>query len=481
MKIDYRILLVTLLVFSMTSCDAVLEEEPQNKLKPETVTDYDELLNNGYPTTRDYGTQVLLDYYVEMLTDDMDIRFFNNDADEYAIHPYAFEATHEHNSMLGGYDQAWKNFYHSIFYANVVIENIDNATGNATFRNYVKGEALALRAFAYFKLVNLYGAPYDEATASTDLGVPLKLDPTVQSESYTRNTVQEVYDQIQTDLTLGIQLMEENNQGVQSKYKLKPISATLLASRVALYMQNYAATIESATEVIAKNSQMFDLSSYTIDYAQSSFGYGQGTHYLNEGNANVLFLYGSNEFYRYVYWPGSLALSADFIDVFEPGDVRLHYFSYQKGPQGLVYFKFRPFPNRTGEPIRGFRVEEAFLNRAEAYAMTGKLDEALDDLNAIREFKFDGQFDAEDVNYYEYTTEEYTSKEAVVAAVKEERRRELFGEFHRWYDLRRYGMPEIVHKHNNETYVLPQGDPRYILQIPQLELDYNPSMKRNPR
>ena len=477
----YRFLSIFLFLFVLLSCDAALEEEPQNKLKPETVTDYDELLNNGYPTTKDYGTQVLLDYYVEMLADDMDIRYFNADADEYAIHPYSFEDTHEHTSMLGGYDQAWKNLYQSIYYANVVVENIDDATGDINFRNYIKGEAMALRAFAYFKLINLYGAPYNAATAASDLGVPLKLDPTVQSESYTRSTVQEVYDQIQSDLTKGIQLMVDNDQGVESKYKLRPISAKLLASRVALYKQDFLATIEYATEVIEKNSQLFDLSGFTINYAQSSFGYGQGIHYLNEANQNVLFLYGSNPFYRYVYWPGSLALSDDFIDIFEPGDVRLHYFSWQKGPQGLVYFKFRPFPNRLGEPIHGFRVEEAYLNRAEAYAMTGELDKALEDLNVIRKMKFDEQFNAEDPDYYEYTRTEFSSQEEVIEGVREERRRELFGEFHRWYDLRRYGMPEIIHEHNEDTFVLPQGDPRYILQIPQVELDYNPLMKKNPR
>ena len=65
--------------------------------------------------------------------------------------------------------------------------------------------------------------------------------------------------------------------------------------------------------------------------------------------------------------------------------------------------------------------------------------------------------------------------------MREERRRELFGEFHRWYDLRRYGMPQIEHHYLDEIYILPAGDLRYTLQIPQVELDYNPDMKKNPR
>lgn len=471
--------LILIVLFTLVSCDAALEEEPQNKLKPQTVQDYDELLNYGYPTTRDYGTRVPLDYYIAFMTDDMDIRYFDLERNEYAIHPFSFEDTHEYSSMLKGYDVAWKNFYKAIYYANVVIENIDGADGGLSEKRYLKGEAMALRAFAYFKLINLYAQPYNEATASTDLGVPLKLDPTVQAESYTRNSVQEIYDQINSDLTKGIALMEENDQRIQSKYKLRPISANLLASRVALYKKEYQTTIDYATKVIDQNSRLFDLSGNTIEFAKTSWGYGQGVHYLNENNANVLFLYGSNEFYTYVFYPGSLALSDDFINIFEPGDLRLYYFSYNKA-LGRVYFKFRPFPNRLGEPIRGFRVEEAFLNRAEAFAELGQLDKALADINYIRKTKFDASFKT-DGDYYKYTLSEYPTQDDVIAAVREERRRELFGEFHRWYDLRRYGMPEIVHKHNGETYVLPADDPRYVLQIPQIELDYNPLMKKNPR
>jgi len=464
----------------LISCDKVLEEDPQNKLKPETIQDYDELLNFGYPTTRDYGTEVPLDYYVEMMTDDQDIRYFNQDANEYAIHPFSFEDTHEHSSMLGGYDQAWKNFYQAIYYANVVVDNIDDAQGDESAKNYLKGEAMALRAFSYFKLVNLYAAPYDEATASADPGVPLKLDPTVQSASYTRNSVQEIYDQINSDLAEGIKLMEENDQRVQSKYKLRPVSANLLASRVALYQKDYETTISSATRVIGQNSQLFDLSGYTFDYARTSWGYGQGTHYLNPENENVLFVYGSNEYYTYSYYPGALGLSDDLSGIYEPGDLRFFYFSYVKGSLGRAYFKYRPYPNRTGEPVRGFHVEEAYLNRAEAYAETNMLNEALSDINYIRKSKFDASY-GDNRDYYQYTIAQYPTQDDVIQAVREERRRELFGEFHRWYDLRRYGMPEIVHQYGGETYTLHEKDPRYILQIPQKELDLNPSMEKNPR
>lgn len=462
----------------MSSCDKILEEEPQNKLKPETFSDFDELLNYGYPSSPDYGTEVPLDYYVELMTDDVNLAYFNADLLSYPLIPFSFADTHEDQAMLEGYDKAWKNFYRAIYYANVVIENADAAVGTPQQRNYLKGEAMLLRAFSYFKLINLYAQPYNADTAEDDLGVPLKLDPAVQSESYRRNTVQEVYDQIDLDIREGLRLMKENDLRVTSKSKLTPIAGELFASRVALYKKDYERAITHATAVIQANPTFHNLSGFDFNVARN-WGYGGQIHVFNANNSNLLFQYGTNEFYHYVYYPGAMGVSDDLIDQYEPGDIRLYYFTY---PQGAArrYYKFRPFPNRLGEPIRGFRTEEAYLNRAEAYAETNRGQDALDDLNQLRRHKFDPHYGGTP-DYFILQIEDYPDQMRQVAVVREERRRELCFEFHRWYDLRRYGMPSLTHVHGSDTYTLAEGDLRYVLQIPQRELDYNPEMAKNPR
>lgn len=64
--------------------------------------------------------------------------------------------------------------YEDIAIANYVIELIDDALGEENQRNYTKGEAYFIRALSYFNLVNLYGLPYNEATANVDLGDSIK-------------------------------------------------------------------------------------------------------------------------------------------------------------------------------------------------------------------------------------------------------------------------------------------------------------------
>ncbi|MFR7809971.1 MAG: hypothetical protein ACLU4N_12235 [Butyricimonas faecihominis] len=48
--------------------------------------------------------------------------------------------------------------------------------------------------------MNLYGFPYNYGDPKQNLGVPLKLNSSVKDEKFTRNTVAEVYEQIEKDL-----------------------------------------------------------------------------------------------------------------------------------------------------------------------------------------------------------------------------------------------------------------------------------------
>ena len=58
---------------------------------------------------------------------------------------------------------------------------------------------------------------------------------------------------------------------------------------------------------------------------------------------------------------------------------------------------------------------------------------------------------------------------------------------HRWFDLRREGMPRIVHKYRSapnaaeETYVLEQGDKNYTLALPKSETNYNTKIEKYER
>ena len=96
----------------------------------------------------------------------------------------------------------WIDSYEVINTVNNVLDAI-NIVKEAD-RARVEGEALFLRGLMYFDLVRFFGDQYVAGGTNTQFGVPLVLTPTegISSSSFvTRNTVEEVYNQVITDLT----------------------------------------------------------------------------------------------------------------------------------------------------------------------------------------------------------------------------------------------------------------------------------------
>lgn len=100
---------------------------------------------------------------------------------------------------------------------------------------------------------------------------------------------------------------------------------------------------------------------------------------------------------------------------------------------------------------------------------------ALTDLNYLREHRFRQPY--EDVNI--------TDGQTLLEFCLDERRKELAFDDHRWFDLRRCGMPEMIHevtinKGQVQEYRLAKGSDRYVLPIPKKVLDKNPALVQNP-
>ncbi len=119
------------------------------------------------------------------------------------------------------------------------------------------------------------------------------------------------------------------------------------------------------------------------------------------------------------------------------------------------------FKGKCGCYGKVFRLAEAHLNRAEAFAYLDEVGDAMDDINEIRRNRFENGKD------YELDTDD---KQAAINYIRNERRMELSFEYHRWFDLRRYGMPRLVHKYGfpgeEVEYVLEEKSKAYTLPIP---------------
>lgn len=100
----------------------------------------------------------------------------------------------------------------------------------------------------------------------------------------------------------------------------------------------------------------------------------------------------------------------------------------------------------------------------------------MDDLNELRRNRLSE-------GYVDKSVDDFANPNELLAFCLRERRRELCYEAnHRWFDLRRLGMPELTHifldnDNGYETkYVLLENDPRYVLPIPGEVLRRNPNL-----
>jgi hypothetical protein len=171
---------------------------------------------------------------------------------------------------------------------------------------------------------------------------------------------------------------------------------------------------------------------------------------------------------------GAYSPAPAFMAMFDQADARARAFviSTLNDVGTVMMYKHERGGN---DPKQVIRSAEAILNRAEAYAQSDKLTEALADLNDLRRHRIVG-----------YVNENIANKEALIEAIRVERRKEFCYEGFRWFDLRRYGMPEITHRYQAdktervEVFTLEEKDPMYTLPFPNSLMLRNPDLIQNP-
>lgn len=390
----------------------------------------------------------------------------------------------------------FQNYYLALNNINNVIQNGASVKSEDPAEqakiNKNLGEAYFMRAFAYSYLVRFYAKDYNAATASTDLGVPLKTEVNV-GERLGRSTVQQTYDFILSDLAKVEELWNgldfsnvESYKG--SPAKLTPDVLTALKARVALDMDNY-------TEALAQARKLVDGGNYPLITDAADFQ----TMWMDDQGSEIIMHFAisqdelPNELSEYTgnYVPAKNQYSPLYIpqkwviDAYEDADIRKEAYFYDpplllNTPFTGIYM-FNKYPrtkeyNASGNyahaPIL-FRISEMYLIAAEAAVKSGDTAAAAQYLNALR------------------TARGLTALPAVTLEdVQAERLREMIGENQRLIDLKRWNLGIVRHAPQNPDAVadnalelnLPAGHDRMVWPIPAYELNTNAALKgqQNP-
>lgn len=500
-----KIYLIGILLFFLGACNDFLEEKSQDEVRPSTVSDMEKILEgNAYFAEAD---GILFNTVTDYFTDNIKVlrvavskeEIKNKYAPRYRWEVDMFDESSGVEDLT-----LWIRPYELIKGCNLVLEYAPQMDGDTKKRNHLIGEAYVLRGFYYMFLVNCFGLPYNEGDPNTNLGVPLKLISGVNDDYFKRNTVAEVYAQIEKDLLAGIKILEENE--IELYYdRLNATAGYALLSRMYMYMGDWDNALRYANMVLDKKSELLNLGAQPKDL----WGASSYSVYSNKDLVEALWIMPWKPSYSEMnYQPvDPYVVSNDLCRLYDQdvdggirdarcewdnnnnqdlnGFIRGAYM--QDGSGNYAYHPVGFDKSNPSTPYNGgIRVAEMYLNRAEVYCRKyvengakTDADKALADLNELRRHRFYA-------GYVDKMLTSFATPQELLDFCLRERRRELCGEAnHRWFDLRRLGMPKIDHifvdnaTGNETSFTLSQGDKRYALPIPRKVMEKNPLLEQN--
>tara|TARA_R110002049_G_scaffold69023_2_gene178843 strand:+ start:2919 stop:4328 length:1410 start_codon:yes stop_codon:yes gene_type:complete len=355
----------------------------------------------------------------------------------------------------------WSSAYNIIYMTNALLEGLENSdqiTDDVRYR--LEGEAKFVRAFSYFYLVNLYG----------DVPLLLSTDYRVNALA-SRNTMEEVYQQLNIDLENAINLLDDSYTEGERTHANR-YAATSLLARVNLYLENWEQAENLSSEVLAHSDtyqlledldQVFLANSKEAIWQLSPIGRGSSSTQTNEGNVFII----DPIFSAFA----NLKLSEDFVGTLNAEDKRLlNWVGYHDGTSAYYAYKYKIWISTASvtEYSMVLRLAEQYLIRAESRARQGNLMGAIADVDIIR--KRAGLELLAD-------TDPGMGKDALLQVIFEERRKELFTEWgHRWFDLKRSGQFDEVLGPNKSFW----DDTDILFPIPEEERMKNTNLGQNP-
>ena len=265
----------------LVSCSDFLEEYSQDTDYVRTWKDLDELLIGdcylpvhasdylSYTSTPGSWIHLLGDEVQESQTGYTN-QYATGDYREKSFGYFTWQQRVGQNESYTDYyaeNDTWTKIYYCINIANNILASVEDVPCVTEVEkegvHKVRGEAHFLRAYYFFWLANLYGKPYNPATAETDLCVPLKTSDVVEDKKFTRQSVAEVYRQVLADLSIAESELGQLKNAKLSIYRADSTACHLLQSRVYLYMQQWDKASLYAKKVMAAHPALTNLNTAT--------------------------------------------------------------------------------------------------------------------------------------------------------------------------------------------------------------------------
>lgn len=384
------------------------------------------------------------------------------------------QADSKKNSVLGAFDLnangGWISGYSIARQCSFVLEAAEKYKDqdNAKADSY-KGQALAIRAYVHFMLVNIFAQSYSFTPGASHPGVPyVRISDWSQPES--RKSVKEVYDLLVADLNEAINLLPASiATPAKLKYSLfSRNAAKALLARIYLFKNDWTAAKGLARE-IATNVPLLSAANYpsklfTNDETEALFQLPpSGGANAPDGAGSYFTNFSANWFSGSGY---QLVSTGDMAAILRenPNDKRYSWVVQNGTNWDIKKFPLGVVPGISNQARSYFqtilRSSEMYLTAAECYANLNNEDSARFFLDEIRK------------RAYAAAAPTLAGGTALLDSIYKERRKELCFEGWRMFDIQRWKQPVTRADALSPTIkLLPYGSDKAIAPIPILDVE----------
>ncbi|MBT2560199.1 RagB/SusD family nutrient uptake outer membrane protein [Pedobacter sp. ISL-68] len=471
MKRIVFILMALLSLLSISSCEKYTDIEPKGKNLLGTVDEMAYLLNYNFSSSNAFYLQNLY-----ILDNDMYPPLGNvaNTLSGPKDVSYALLAYDESiNRASTSSDPAYLEMYSVISNRlNVIITLIDKANGNKEKGAALKAEALTLRAYLHYILVNIYAKAYTPATAATDGGIAYMSILDYES-SPVKNTVAEVYAKMLEDINaaLGSGALPDQNP---NSTKVGKAFAYAVKARILLSMRNYTDALAAAETALTFNSALEDHRPFisTGLAVRSAFTSTDNLFFAASKQNLPTFYTASVEVLNQLFEPGNIMKNYTSSYSYTLGGVNYSVsFGTQYGIPGALWF----YNNNYQHNNVGMTVSDLMLMRAECLIRTGRIAQGMEVVNYIRQRR---------IHPNNYTALVATDEATAMRYFKRLSRLEFLYTWKNFADLKRWNTESayketITRTVNGVTYKLEPGSPLWIFPFPQSATLYNTNLTQN--
>lgn len=477
----YILLSIALLIgFFQSGCKKeFLEIEPKGYLVAKNTMDYEQILNAIYLssifTASGYlGDEVAAQSKYLNGTERRIQRLF-----KYEDRIYQPDELPEEITGVESYIQR------QYLFNKVIHEVMDSQGGSEEQKKKLLAEAKVGRAICHLMFLSDFSIPYDAATAATDLGVPILIEADVTRKSFTRATVQEVYDFMIKDLTEAL----PNLGPLSHRRKFSKLAAEFYLTRIYLYMANFEKAKEHADASFAEVSKS-EIALALYDYnevlapggewaADMDFGFGPSNQPLSANNMQLIYNIDVSTFNPTAY--NTFTFTPRTAGLYEDTDERLKLYSKQELFGSAIFpLGMRRYPGFFSNV--GPTLSDLYLMRAEIRARLADLQGAKDDVEFLRAHRMSTNI--------ELPNAIVNDQQALVRFILDERIREFALSGMRWLDMRRLSVDPIysntvIYKHDvydeegNVVESFPLTPNRFALKFGERMLSESEGLEEN--